>query len=828
MELLSNSCIPKQMASASSNNTGSNLATTNGSAATTERLLAGILDTFPSWNMGVGMGGGAALIGNNGGNGAIKNNSPSRQDYEYFYNNFHATNEFGIGPLAGLGGAAVNSISGGSGGGGGGGGVGVGMGAGMRPKISPDASNNSTINCGWCDVNASIRCLECNEFMCNDCLREHRKSSLSSNHSIVSLPRPIGTSPTSAISNNMPVAPAPSYLCDQHNEILRYVCESCKKVVCQFCTLHEHKEHCYSSIQSFVEDSREKIEAALESGRMGTTCIKSGIDKALLFIRHIEKNCVELSDNIRKAFRQFIIAVEDRERFLLEFVEKLRQRRLATLHEQMAGLKSALAGLAETSDMLNKVAENGARLDLVDVAMKVTNGQRQLEQFAAIYKDLQPKEETFAFVIPDYSLLHDIRNQGGIIVVDENVPAVNNTVGNIATSGVGSEPVIPAAAIPNGSSHSVGQGAIRRPFVHDISYRIPSPSVVPPRGGSACGMPSHGHDWELSVIPNSPCLHFGAPRSTPAIPGAIEPVKARNSRALSLSFATEGHEDGQVSRPWGLCVDRIGHILVSDRRNNRVQVFNPNGSLKFKFGRKGVGNGEFDLPAGICVDIDNRIIVVDKDNHRVQIFTSSGVFLLKFGSYGKEYGQFQYPWDVAVNSRRQIVVTDSRNHRIQQFDSDGRFIRQIVFDNVGQNKGIASPRGVCYTPTGNIIVSDFDNHCLYLIDPDKNEILSAKGHEGSGVQEFNRPSGLCCDDEGRIIIADSKNQRIVVYSPTLDYLWGIDIRPYMNPFMPPTLDEKDRTCDVALMPDGRIVFLIELSPDSKEGSNPYKRFVHIF
>ena len=45
--------------------------------------------------------------------------------------------------------------------------------------------------------------------------------------------------------------------------------------------------------------------------------------------------------------------------------------------------------------------------------------------------------------------------------------------------------------------------------------------------------------------------------------------------------------------------------------------------------------------------------------------------------------------------------------------------------------------------------------------------------------------------------------------------------------MPATLDEKDRTCDVALMPDGRIVFLIELSPDSKEGSNPYKRFVHV-
>ncbi|TMW42051.1 hypothetical protein DOY81_012869, partial [Sarcophaga bullata] len=170
-------------------------------------------------------------------------------------------------------------------------------------------------------------------------------------------------------------------------------------------TLHEHKEHCYSSIQNFVDESREKIEMALESSRTGTKCIKSSIDKALAFIRHIERNCAELSDNIRKGFRQFLIAIEDRERFLLDFVEKLRQRRLAMLHDQMAGLKSALAGIAETSDMLHKVAENGGRMDHVDIAMKVTNGQRQLEQFAAIYKDLQPKQEVFAFAPPDYTLL---------------------------------------------------------------------------------------------------------------------------------------------------------------------------------------------------------------------------------------------------------------------------------------------------------------------------------------------------------------------------------------------------------------------------------------
>ncbi|TDG48956.1 hypothetical protein AWZ03_004640 [Drosophila navojoa] len=827
MELLSNNTVPQQMVNSNApsavgavgggsgsgapnagvgvnggSGSGSGSISSNASNSS-ERLLAGILESFPAWDLNVG------LMPNVG----AANGSPPRTDF--FINNFlggldtHG-DHFGIGP--------------------------IGSGASRHSKMSPESSNNSSISCGWCEVSASIRCLECNEFMCNDCLREHRNSPLSSNHSIVSLPTPIGASPTGGSSSNVQTPSSSNYICDIHNEMLRYVCDYCRKLVCQFCTLHEHKEHSYASIQNFMIGSKEKLEGAIESSQVGTRCIKSSIDKALAFIRLIERNCSELSDNIRKAFRQFIIAIEDRERFLLDFVEKLRQRRLAILHDQMAGLKSALAGLSETSDMLSKVAENACSMDQIELAMKLTNGQRQMEQFAGIYKDLQPKQEVFAFAPPDYSLLQDIRTQGGVILVDDkNMPIVSSSNGIVANAAPAAAPTAANIDMAFGLTSLASNGAlnvasttVRRPLLRDNSFRIPSPIMQPARVGSSCGMSSAALDWELNGLRSSPGLHFSAPRTTQAIPGCMDLVKVRNSNALSLSFATEGHEDGQVSRPWGLCVDKMGHVLVSDRRNNRVQVFNPDGSLKFKFGRKGVGNGEFDLPAGICVDVDNRIIVVDKDNHRVQIFTASGVFLLKFGSYGKEYGQFQYPWDVAVNSRRQIVVTDSRNHRIQQFDSEGRFIRQIVFDNHGQTKGIASPRGVCYTPTGNIIVSDFDNHCLYLIDPDINDILSVKGHEGSGFHEFNRPSGLCCDDEGRIIVADSKNQRILVFNQNLDFMWDIEVRPSINPLMPPTLDEKDRTCDVALMPDGRIVFLIELSPDSKEGSNPYKRFVHVF
>lgn len=54
--------------------------------------------------------------------------------------------------------------------------------------------------------------------------------------------------------------------------------------------------------------------------------------------------------------------------------------------------------------------------------------------------------------------------------------------------------------------------------------------------------------------------------------------KGRNYAAIArngpiLSFGGEGSEDGKLCRPWGICCDLKGRIIVADRSNNRIQVF---------------------------------------------------------------------------------------------------------------------------------------------------------------------------------------------------------------------------------------------------------------
>ena len=85
------------------------------------------------------------------------------------------------------------------------------------------------------------------------------------------------------------------------------------------------------------------------------------------------------------------------------------------------------------------------------------------------------------------------------------------------------------------------------------------------------------------------------------------------------TFGTEGENEGQLCRPWGICCTKSGLILVANRSNNRIEVFDKNGNYQYKFGQGGKIQGEFERPASVACDNMNRIIVTDKDNHRIQV-----------------------------------------------------------------------------------------------------------------------------------------------------------------------------------------------------------------
>ena len=86
-------------------------------------------------------------------------------------------------------------------------------------------------------------------------------------------------------------------------------------------------------------------------------------------------------------------------------------------------------------------------------------------------------------------------------------------------------------------------------------------------------------------------------------------------------FGNKGNGDGEFNSPRFLSVNKAGHLMVCDRENDRVQVFELSGKFITKFGeRAGIGPGELQGPTSIAVLSDGRIVVADWLNNRIQIF----------------------------------------------------------------------------------------------------------------------------------------------------------------------------------------------------------------
>lgn len=69
-----------------------------------------------------------------------------------------------------------------------------------------------------------------------------------------------------------------------------------------------------------------------------------------------------------------------------------------------------------------------------------------------------------------------------------------------------------------------------------------------------------------------------------------------------------------------IAVGPEGRVFVADFYNDRVQVFDPDGTFLTAFGELGDGSGEFGHAMALDVAADGTVYVADFPNDRVQIW----------------------------------------------------------------------------------------------------------------------------------------------------------------------------------------------------------------
>uniref|UniRef100_A0A1I7U5Z5 BBC domain-containing protein n=1 Tax=Caenorhabditis tropicalis TaxID=1561998 RepID=A0A1I7U5Z5_9PELO len=659
-----------------------------------------------------------------------------------------------------------------------------------------------------------------------------------------------------------------SSVCGQHESPIVGFCEHCPESSASLCAICVAKHPSQHRVQP-IGDLRMAVRELVNESRVLQGQCEKTEDTIKRIIDGILTNASTAENEIKAAFETHINALEERRKELLKRVETVKSMKLSVLVSQAEQLKKKQVDLQRTVQNTTKLMEssecdesvlrqifkqltacqtctsseepNNNLLTILMLACQVNEDDRlkftapqdgillnKARQFGSIESGPCAKNSS----IVGESFRKAIRERQTVIYVQ-----LRDACGDLLSSFIAATQPTSQALLPHQVPHAHLEQAMP---TTDVNATIISPNgclienTMTPRENGIVAFsyyPSIEGTYTLNILVK------GTPIN--GCPTTIDVRRGRNYDEITtkgpiLTFGKEGSGDGELCRPWGICVDQLGRVIVADRSNNRVQIFDKDGNFLSKFGTSGNRPGQFDRPAGITVNTLNNIVVADKDNHRIQVFDENGQFLLKFGDRGRAVGYFNYPWGVATNSHNAIAVSDTRNHRVQIFTPQGQFVRKCGFDSAYFFKNLDSPRGLCYLPDGQLLITDFNNHRLAVLSPRNMSEMKVYGSEGDADGMFVRPQGVVIDPEGHILVCDSRNNRIQVFaSDDMRFIGSFGLGPVTSgfqmpqelpapysslagPFGAPSFSSTptpltpsprqllDRPTDLAVGPDGRI------------------------
>jgi len=157
------------------------------------------------------------------------------------------------------------------------------------------------------------------------------------------------------------------------------------------------------------------------------------------------------------------------------------------------------------------------------------------------------------------------------------------------------------------------------------------------------------------------------------------------------------------------------HILVTDGYGNaRVHRFDQKGNLVSSFGEPGERPAQFIIPHGILVDHDGTMFVSDRENERIQVFDASGKFLSAWNDvhcpnnvalgpdglfYVAELGR-----TIQGSAGAKRVVEDAIRPRITARERDGSIV--AAWEAPEPDTPYFAPHGIALDSYGDIYVGE--------------------------------------------------------------------------------------------------------------------------
>lgn len=265
----------------------------------------------------------------------------------------------------------------------------------------------------------------------------------------------------------------------------------------------------------------------------------------------------------------------------------------------------------------------------------------------------------------------------------------------------------------------------------------------------------------------------------------------KDGKKLISSAELNEKGPGKLVEPTGIAYGN-GNIYVADSGNNRVAVFDKKAAFKFSFGEEGTDEGQFSRPVGICVTKNGNIAVAQVDDSCVQIFTSKGKFIKRYTALQIQMDKL---WDIASMDNGNFVLTSALGgltvyspEFLPLYSLGDRgsgqgmylFTTGVTTDNNGRVIVCAKTQGkimIIKRPDASHKRGTIEGEIFSMADktcgPIEPPVIAAAGTKTAirAVAEYRKkiisyPMDVAVTDEGLIVVAERGNGRVLFFKET--------------------------------------------------------------
>ena len=614
----------------------------------------------------------------------------------------------------------------------------------LKKKV---AGEEKKVKCDECDDDEiATFCPNCNLFLCPVCSCIHKEKKTCQSDDTVSLSTSI-----SSIQSQ--------YICVNHDYELKHYCETCKQLVCLYCTQKEHSGHDHDMVKNIVGKHRSELKlitAPIDemSNSVSDACqIISNLQKRI----KAEEN--EMNFKINQRYEElFQRLAKQKESLKKELSVAVSQIELK-LSARLAEVETAHVEICRVKE-LNDYMENVSDQEVLSSEFTLIDS---MESVCKIYKKLHlpiaepdkmvsfTSNETFGQL---YALGKPFSLADAANCKVEKYPQYAFK-GNPVNLKILSKDHTGRDCSMGGSKVYVqlesSNGEVEVKDNNNGTYMASVVEMTPievedTNNGTYMASLINGHLGKatVSVLVNGEHIQ-GSP---------YDFTIYRNYLELKVASKSIG-DDGKVKfgSLWGIAFGSDGIWAVTDNSNHCVFVFSSEDQLIRKCGSKGSSRGQFLSPRGISCDQSSNLYVADYGNHRVQKFSSNGDYLLQLTNYKLFVYKMNFPSGVTTHKDKVYVAEKGC---VSVFESTGQFCTTIG------SKELTDPYDIVVSCLQHLVVLDCSQNCIYTYTSDGN-LLQKFSSGGSGVGKLNSPCGLTTDSNSFIFVADTWNNRISVF-----------------------------------------------------------------